>query len=198
MIHRTALVETDRIGESTNVWAFAHIMHGAQIGNHVNIGDHAFVEGGAIIGDRVTLKNRVCVWDGVTIEDDVFIGPGVTFTNDKNPRSPRMHTARARYASRSGWLSTTLVRRGCSIGAAATIVSGIELGMYCMIGAAAVVTKSVPPYALVYGSPAKQIADVCSCGQRLSGAFHQTTCVHCDETPHDRLTLLQTIPFSLT
>lgn len=196
MIHRTALVETELIGESTRVWAFAHVMQGAQIGNHVNIGDHAFVEGGAIIGDRVTLKNRVCVWDGVTIEDDVFIGPCVTFTNDKNPRSPRMANVQSRYASRSGWLSPTVVRRGCSIGAAATIMPGIELGAYCMIGAGAVVTKNVPPYALVCGFPAKQVADVCGCGQKLSGLYNQTTCFHCGETADDRLTLLRTLHLS--
>lgn len=193
MIHPTALVETQHIGESTHVWAFAHIMHGAQIGNHGNIGDHAFVEGGAVIGDRVTLKNRVCVWDGVTIEDDVFIGPGVMFTNDKNPRSPRSQKARGRYASRSRWLSPTLVRRGCSIGAAATIVPGIELGVYCMVGAGSVVTKSVPAYALVCGSPARQVADVCGCGQKLSGPFDQTTCEHCGETAEDRLAFLPSI-----
>ena len=191
MIHPTALVETEQIGDSTHVWAYAHVMQGAQVGNHVNIGDHAFVEGGAIIGDRVTLKNRVCVWEGVTIEDDVFVGPCVTFTNDKNPRSPRMEKARARYATREAWLVTTLVRRGCSIGAAATLVPGIELGAFSMIGAGSVVTKDVPPYALVCGSPARRVADVCSCGQKLSGPFDQTTCPHCHETPADRLAVLQ-------
>lgn len=191
MIHPTALVETEHIGDSTHVWAYAHVMQGARVGNQVNIGDHAFVEGGAIIGDRVTLKNRVCVWEGVTIEDDVFVGPCVTFTNDKNPRSPRMEKARARYATREGWLVTTLVRRGCSIGAAATLVPGIELGAFSMIGAGALVTKDVPPYALVCGSPAKRVADVCGCGQKLSGTFDQTTCPHCEETPADRLAVLQ-------
>ncbi len=191
MIHRTALVETEDIGESTNVWAYAHIMYGARIGCNGNIGDHAFVEGGAKIGNNVTLKNRVCVWDGITIEDDVFVGPCVTFTNDKHPRSPRMEKVRSRYATREGWLVSTLVRRGCSIGAAATIVPGVELGAYSMIGAGAVVTRSVPPFALVCGSPAKQIADVCSCGQKLSGAFDNTICSACGETPADRHAMLQ-------
>lgn len=191
MIHPTALVETEHIGNSTHVWAFAHVMSGARVGNHVNIGDHAFVEGGAVIGDRVTLKNRVCVWDGVTIEDDVFIGPGVTFTNDKHPRSPRMEKARARYALRTSWLVPTLVRRGCSIGAAATILPGIELGAYSMIGAGALVTQDVPPYALICGSPAKHLADVCGCGQKLPGLFDQTTCSHCGESPAERQAILQ-------
>lgn len=190
MIHRTALVETEHIGDSTNVWAYAHVMQGARIGSNVNIGDHAFVESGAVVGSNVTLKNRVCVWEGVTIEDDVFVGPCVTFTNDKNPRSPRMEKVRQRYASRDGWLLPTLVRRGCSIGAAATIVPGIELGAFSMIGAGAVVTKSVPPFALVCGSPAKRIADVCSCGQKLCGPFEQVKCEHCGETPADRIALL--------
>ncbi len=165
MIHPTALVETEHIGDSTHVWAYAHVMQGAQIGNQVNIGDHAFVEGGAIIGDRVTLKNRVCVWEGVTIEDDVFVGPCVTFTNDKNPRSPRMEKARARYATREAWLVTTLVRRGCSIGAAATLVPGIELGAFSMIGAGSVVTKDVPEWTVVGGNPCRTIR-----GRRQEGS----------------------------
>lgn len=193
MIHRTALVETEQIGSSTNVWAYAHVMQGAQVGSHVNIGDHVFVEGGAVIGNNVTLKNRVCVWEGVTIEDDVFVGPGVTFTNDKHPRSPRMEKVRQRYASRDAWLITTLVRRGCSIGAAATIAPGIELGPYCMVGAGSVVTRSVPAFALVYGCPAQHVADVCSCGQKLAGDFALTPCQHCDETPRERAELLENL-----
>ncbi len=191
MIHPSALVETEQIGEETNVWAFAHVMQGARIGAQVNIGDHAFVEGGAVIGDRVTLKNRVCVWEGITIESDVFVGPCVTFTNDKHPRSPRMERVRARYSSRQGWLVPTLVRRGCSIGAAATICPGIELGAYSMIGAGSVVTKNVPPFALVCGSPATHVADVCSCGQKLAGLFDQAACAHCGETPQERLSILR-------
>lgn len=193
MIHRTALVETEYIDDSTNVWAYAHVMQGARIGSNVNIGDHAFVEGGAVIGSNVTLKNRVCVWEGITIEDDVFVGPGVTFTNDKHPRSPRMEKVRQRYASRAVWLVPTLVRRGCSIGAAATIVPGIELGPFCMIGAGSVVTKSVPAFALVCGGPAKHVADVCSCGQKLDGDYDQTSCQHCGETAVERIELLKSI-----
>ncbi len=193
MIHPTALVETDQIGESTNVWAYAHVMSGARIGCNGNIGDHAFVEGGAQIGNNVTLKNRVCVWDGITIEDDVFVGPGVMFTNDKQPRSPRMEKARSRYATRASWLVPTIVRRGCSIGAAATIVPGIELGYFSMIGAGAVVTKSVPAYALVCGSPARKMADVCGCGQKLDGPHTEATCKVCGETPDERLGFLDSI-----
>lgn len=191
MIHPTALVESQQIGQDTNVWAFAHVMPGAVIGCNVNIGDHAFVESGAKIGDNVTLKNHVCVWDGITIEADVFVGPNVTFTNDKCPRSPRAPHARQRYASRDSWLTTTRVARGCSIGAAATILPGIDLGAFCMIGAGAVVTRSVPPFALVCGTPARKVADVCSCGQRLDGDYDQTICKGCGETPSQRLEFLK-------
>lgn len=190
MIHHTALVESEEIGQATNVWAYAHVMRGARIGCNVNVGDHAFVERGAKIGNNVTLKNRVCVWEGITIEDDVFVGPCVTFTNDKYPRSPRMSKVQQRYSARENWLERTLVRRGCSIGAAATIAPGIELGMFSMVAAGAVVTKSVPAFALVCGTPARYVADVCSCGQKLSGGYQTATCEHCGETPAERLKLL--------
>lgn len=186
MKHPTALVETEHIGESTNVWAYAHVMSGARIGCNVNIGDHAFIEGGATIGNNVTIKNRVCVWEGITIEDDVFVGPGVMFTNDKCPRSPRMPKVHARYASRDHWLVTTLVKRGVSIGAAAVILPGVELGEFCMVGAGAIVSRNVEPYSLVVGTPAKKIADVCGCGQRLAGSHRVTSCLACGETPADR------------
>ena len=100
MIHPKALVDdADAIGSGTNVWAFAHVMAGARVGHHCNIGDHAFVETGAIVGNNVTLKNHVLIWEGITIEDDVFVGPGVIFTNDRFPRSPRMSSAKQRYAA---------------------------------------------------------------------------------------------------
>lgn len=187
MIHPTALVESEHIGESTNVWAYAHVLKGARIGCNVNIGDHAFIEGGATIGNNVTIKNRVSVWEGITIEDDVFVGPGVMFTNDKCPRSPRMPKVHQRYASRENWLVTTLVKRGVSIGAAAVILPGVELGQFAMIGAGAVVSKNVEPYSLVIGSPAKKVADVCSCGQKLDGSFQVSTCQACGETPDQRI-----------
>ena len=95
-VHPAALCESDNVGESTRIWAFAHVMYGARVGRDCNIGDGAFVESGAVLGDRVTLKNQVMVWDGVRIEDDAFIGPGVIFTNDAAPRSPRMPQVRGR------------------------------------------------------------------------------------------------------
>lgn len=190
MIHSKAIVESTEIGEGTNVWAYAHVMPGARIGCNSNIADHVFVEGGASIGNNVTLKNNVCVWDGVKIEDDVFVGPSVTFTNDRHPRSPRMEHARIRYSSRD-WLSETVVHRGCAIGAAATICPGIELGAFSVIGAGAVVTKNVAPFSLVLGTPAKKVGDVCMCGRPLNGCFDQSTCAHCGQTASDRLAAIK-------
>ncbi len=183
MIHACALVDDpDAIAADTSVWAFAHVMAGARIGNRCNIGDHAFIEAGAVIGHNVTLKNCVMVWEGVTIEDDVFVGPAVVFTNDRFPRSPRAPQARQRYNDKSNWLETTVVQKGCSIGAASTIGPGLKLGRYSMIGAGSVVTKDVEPYCLVIGSPARPVDYVCSCGQRLSGHYLQTDCLTCGET----------------
>lgn len=187
MIHPKALVDDESVlGEGTDVWAFTHIMKGAKIGNRCSFGDHAFVESGAVIGNCVTVKNQVLIWDGVIIEDDVFVGPRVTFTNDRFPRSPRGRSAADRYESIESWLVQTKVRQGASIGAGATICPGIELGRHCMIAAGSVVTKSVADYALVMGSPARRVQDVCSCGKKLSGPYTQTTCEHCGETPLDR------------
>ena len=190
-IHPQALVETDHVGSGTCIWAFTHVMKGAKIGCNVNIGDHSFVEGGASIGNNVTVKNQVCIWEGVTVEDDVFIGPRVTFTNDLYPRSPRMPEACARYSSRANWLVTTLVRKGCSIGAAATICPGIELGHYCVIGAGAVVTRNVPPFALMLGTPARQVGVVYSCGQPLDGAIDVVLCGFCGETGPLRMSKIE-------
>ena len=187
MIHPKALVDdANAIGPETNVWAYAHVMAGARVGNHCNIGDHVFVEAGAVVGNNVTLKNHVLIWEGITIEDDVFVGPGVIFTNDPFPRSPRMPSAKQRYARKSNWLVPTVVQRGCSIGAAATICPGIKLGNYSMIAAGSVVTKDVDPYALVVGSPARRVHYVCSCGQKLAGHFLRTDCQVCGETGAER------------
>lgn len=166
-VHPAALVESQSVGPGTRVWAFAHILAGAKLGANCNVGDHAFIESGACIGNNVTVKNHVCIWDGVTIEDDCFLGPHVMFTNDPYPRSPRMPEAVARYSQRDNWLLPTVVSRGCSIGANATILPGIHLGEYSMIAAGSVVTHDVRPFALVMGAPARQVGVVCRCGARI-------------------------------
>jgi UDP-2-acetamido-3-amino-2,3-dideoxy-glucuronate N-acetyltransferase len=184
--HPTALVDTADIGPGTRVWAYSHVMAGARIGANCNLGDHTFVESGAIAGDNVTLKNNVCVWAGVTLEDDVFVGPNAAFTNDRNPRSPRMPQVRKRYERQGHWLETTVVERGATIGANATILPGIRLGRYCLVAAGALVTTDVPPFALMVGSPARRVADVCRCGQKLAGGYDTATCFHCGENPQLR------------
>ena len=143
--HPTAIVESSAIGRGTRIWAFAHVLPGAVIGSDCNICDHTFIENDVRIGDRVTIKCGVQLWDGITIEDDVFIGPNATFTNDPYPRSGR-HLSQ---------FLPTLVRKGASIGANATLLPGITIGQQAMIGAGAVVTSNVPPLAIVTGNPAR-------------------------------------------
>lgn len=157
-VHPNALCESDEIGERTRVWAFAHVMKGARLGADCNIGDHAFVESGVVIGDRVTVKNGVAIWDGVTVEDDVFLGPNCVLTNDLMPRSRVFHDENV----------TTLIRRGASVGANATIIAGNTLGEYCLVGAGAVVTKDVPAFAIVVGNPARPVGWVGVKGDRLT------------------------------
>jgi UDP-2-acetamido-3-amino-2,3-dideoxy-glucuronate N-acetyltransferase len=158
-IHEKALCESDAIGSRTRIWAFAHVMPGARIGVDCNICDHVFIESGAIIGNRVTVKNNVLIWDKVTIDDDVFVGPNVVFTNDLTPRV-------AFKLSSEGFVAT-LVQRGASIGANATIVCGITIGRHAMIGAGSVVTRDVPSSGLVMGNPARLRGWVCECGRPL-------------------------------
>ena len=154
-IHPQALCESQHVGEGTHVWAFAHVLAGACIGRDCNIGDHAYIEGGARIGNRVTVKNHVMVWDGVTVEDEVFLGPGMIFTNDRYPRSPRMAAVSSYYQQRDNWLKPTLVRQGASIGAGAIILAGTTIGRCATVGAGAVVTHDVPDHHLVIGNPAR-------------------------------------------
>lgn len=145
LVHPLGLVEAGaRVGSGTRVWAFAHILPGAQVGRDCNICDHVFIEGGAVLGDRVTVKCGVQLWTGVEVEDDVFIGPNATFTNDPFPRSKRPPTA----------FAATRIRSGASISANATILPGVTIGRNAMVGAGAVVTHSVPPNAVVVGNPA--------------------------------------------
>lgn len=144
--HPQAIVESERIGPGTRVWAFAHVLPGAVIGRDCNICDHVFIENDVVIGDRVTIKCGVQLWDGIRIEDDVFIGPNATFTNDPFPRSKRHLPPES--------IPVTRVKRGASIGANATILPGIVIGEDAMVGAGAVVTRDVPRNAVVFGNPA--------------------------------------------
>ena len=146
MFHRLADVQSNEIGEGTRIWQFAVVLAGAKIGKNCNIGAGCFIESRVSIGDNVTVKNGVQLWDGVTIEDDVFIGPNATFTNVVSPRADRK--------TPSQHFEPTLVRRGATIGANATIVCGIEIGTRAFIGAGSVVTKNVPANELWYGNPA--------------------------------------------
>ncbi|HET9644486.1 MAG TPA: WxcM-like domain-containing protein [Burkholderiaceae bacterium] len=143
--HPHAIVESERIGRGCRIWAFAHILPGAVIGADANICDHVFIENDVVLGNRVTVKCGVQLWDGVRIEDDVFIGPNATFTNDHFPRSKH----------RLDKPIHTLIRKGASIGASATILPGLTIGSNAMVGAGAVVTRDVPPNAIVMGNPAR-------------------------------------------
>jgi UDP-2-acetamido-3-amino-2,3-dideoxy-glucuronate N-acetyltransferase len=178
-IHTKAIVESKAIGSGTRVWAFVHVMTGARVGKNCNIGDHCFVESGATIGDDCTIKNGNMVWEGVTLEDGVFVGPNVFFTNDLHPRSPRLPQAHKRYRAKSNWLLPTKIGRGATLGAGAIILAGVTIGEYAMVGAGALVTKSVPSYALVRGIPSQVNGWVCQCGQPLHFRSKIAACREC-------------------
>lgn len=148
--HPAAICESDRIGADTRIWAFAHVLEGAQIGRECNICDHVYVESGVVLGDRVTVKCGVAIWDGVRLEDDVFVGPAVTFANDAFPRSK---------AHRSDLLHT-VVRRGASLGSGCTLLPGVTIGVRAMVGAGSVVTHDVPAFSIVVGNPARIVGYV--------------------------------------
>jgi acetyltransferase-like isoleucine patch superfamily enzyme len=162
-VHSTAEVEEGAtIGEGTKIWHLCHVRRGARIGKGCVLGRGVFVDAGVVIGDRVKIQNYVSVFHGVTIEDGVFVGPHVCFTNDLRPRAVNPdHTAKAA----DDWvLGETLVRRGASLGANATIVCGVTIGHWAMVGAGSVVTRHVPDHALVLGNPARQVGYVTPSG----------------------------------
>ena len=167
-IHPLARCESEHIGEGTRIWAFAHILAGATIGAECNIGDYVFVEDGVTIGNGVTVKNGVQLYRGVRLEDGVFVGPNAVFTNDLRPR--------AGVRKPPDELLPTVVRKGATIGANATVVCGIEIGSAAMVAAGAVVTRTVPPHALVAGVPARVQRWVCVCGGDLSDASQCEEC----------------------
>ncbi len=175
-VHPSSIIdEPVEIGENTKIWHFCHVMPGAKIGKDCSFGQNVFVGSRVVIGNNVKVQNNISIYDNVFIEDDVFCGPSMVFTNVVNPRS---------HISRKHEYMDTHVRRGASIGANATVVCGATLGEYCFVGAGAVVSKDVPPYALVVGVPARVIGWMCHCGIRLklpaaTEDSVQTVCPNC-------------------
>lgn len=161
-IHPTAEVSDQaKIGDGTKIWNLAQVREDSVIGENCIISKNVYIDTKAVLGNRVKVQNNVNVYHGVEVEDDVFLGPSMTFTNDFYPR-----------AFNEDWeITNTYVKKGASIGANATIVCGVTIGEYAMVGSGSVVTKDVPAYALVVGNPAKQIGWVCKCGRRLEGKF---------------------------
>jgi UDP-2-acetamido-3-amino-2,3-dideoxy-glucuronate N-acetyltransferase len=172
-VHESSYVDDGaEIGAGTKIWHFCHVMPHAKIGERCNIGQNVLVSSDVTIGTNVKIQNNVSLYTGVIVEDDVFLGPSMVFTNVINPRS---------HVSRKDEYKTTLVRKGASIGANATIVCGTTLGRYCFVGAGAVVTKDVPDYALVYGTPARVRGWVCQCGEQLEFNNERAVCSRCGD-----------------
>ena len=158
-IHESSFVDDGAtVGDGTKIWHFCHVMPGAVIGERCNLGQNVVVMNGTRLGNNVKVQNNVSIYEGVELEDDVFCGPSMVFTNVMNPRS---------HVSRKDEYRKTLVRRGATIGANATVICGTTLGEYCFVGAGAVVNADVLPYALVVGVPARRIGWMCQCGERL-------------------------------
>jgi acetyltransferase-like isoleucine patch superfamily enzyme len=178
-VHPSADVESGvYVGSRTSVWHGAQLREGARVGSDCVVGRDTFIDVGVVIGDRVKVQNGALLYNGVTVEDGVFIGPGAILTND---RYPRAITTTGDLAGSDDWaVSPITLRMGCSIGAGAVVVAGVDVGSYATVGAGAVVTKSVPNNALVVGNPARRIGWMCACGSRLAdsdgvpaGAFPQ-------------------------
>ena len=172
-VHPTAVIdEPCSIGEGTKIWHFCHVMRGARIGERCILGQNVFIANDVVIGNNVKIQNNVSVYTGVIIEDDVFLGPSMVFTNVINPRS---------HVVRRDEYQTTLVKKGSSIGANATIMCGITIGECAFIGAGAVVTRDVPDYALVFGNPARLRGWMCQCGVQLNFIDGAATCEACGQ-----------------
>lgn len=167
-VHDRALCESEDVGNGTRIWAFAHVMSGAQVGRDCNVCGGVFIEAGATVGDRVTVKNNVLLWDRVQIDDDVFLGPNAVFTNDLDPR--------AAFKKEPADFRPTFVGRGATIGANATIVAGNRLGESCFVGAGAVVVADVPAHSIVVGNPARHVGWMCTCGARLDERMRCGAC----------------------
>lgn len=171
-VHETAIVDDDAvIGEGTKIWHWVHVCRGAQIGRDCVLGQNVYIGPGVVIGDGCKIQNNVSIYAGVTLEDEVFVGPSAVFTNVKLPRAA---------VDRSDEFAPTLVRRGATIGANATIVCGVELGELSFVGAGSVVTRDVASRALVVGNPARTIGTVCACGEPL----RDDACPRCANVPN--------------
>lgn len=173
--HPTAIIEQDcSIGAGTKIWHFVHVMSHSRIGRDCVLGQNVMIAPQVVLGDRVKVQNNVSIYTGVICEDDVFLGPSMVFTNVINPRS---------FIERKSEFKPTVVRKGASIGANATVVCGVEIGRYAMIGAGAVVTKNVPDYALLMGNPARQSGWVCACGCKLpTNTLGVASCPDCKKS----------------
>ncbi len=185
-IHPSADVAPEaKIGDNTKIWHLVQIRPGAQIGDECILGRGVYIDAQVVIGNRVKIQNYVSVYDGVTIKDGVFVGPQVVFTNDKNPRAV---TPDGKLKGNDEWeISLTFIGEGSSLGANSTIVCGVTIGPWAMVGAGSVITKDVPAYGLVIGNPARLVGYVCKCGQRIPAEAesapeqYQCTC-----SQHDR------------
>jgi len=167
-IHPTSVVDSPcAIGAGTKIWHFCHLMTGCDIGENCTLGQNVFVASGVMIGSGVKIQNNVSLYAGVILEEDVFVGPSAVFTNVTTPRA---------FIDRKQQFETTLVKKGASIGANATIVCGVTIGEYAMIGAGAVITSDVPDCTLIVGNPARSLGRVCRCGARLDDTVHCTVC----------------------
>ena len=172
-VHESSFVDEGcEIGEGTRIWHFSHIMKGCKIGPKCNIGQNVVISPGVELGEGVKIQNNVSVYTGVVCEDGVFLGPSCVFTNVINPRA---------FIERKNEYRKTTVKKGASIGANATIVCGHDIGRYAFVGAGSVVTKDVPDYAMVYGSPARVRGYVCQCGQKLNFLDGRATCSACEK-----------------
>lgn len=173
-VHESSYVdEPANIGEGTKIWHFSHVMKNAAIGKNCNIGQNVNIASKAVIGNNVSIQNNVSVYDCVILEDDVFCGPSMVFTNVINPRS---------FVSRKDEYKETLVKKGASIGANSTVICGVTIGEYALIGAGSVITKDVPAFALCYGSPSRQHGWVCCCGESLTDVGKIITCKRCEKS----------------
>ncbi len=170
-VHPSAIIDDGaKIGANSKIWHFTHVMGGAQIGEYCSLGQNVFVADGVHIGNNVKIQNNVSVYSGVELEDNVFCGPSAVFTNIMTPRSA--------FPRKSSYVKT-LVKQGASIGANVTVVCGVTIGNWALIGAGAVVTADVPQYALMVGVPARRMGWVCKCGERLAEITRETTSMKC-------------------